>query len=86
MILKFENHPNNLNTLKKDLSNQKRSNGGIVENRDLKDIILLLIIYIFYLDPPYSKADKEWNYVANVEPEELLNVLRNQGDFTSGKP
>jgi DNA adenine methylase len=30
----------------------------------------------FYLDPPYSNAEKEWNYVSSIKPEELLDVLR----------
>jgi site-specific DNA-adenine methylase len=31
----------------------------------------------FYLDPPYSNAEKEWNYVSSIKPEELLAELRN---------
>jgi DNA adenine methylase len=56
----------------------------IVENRDYKDIIQTYDSpdTFFYLDPPYSKAQKEWNYIANVKPEELLNVLRSiKGKF-----
>lgn len=75
----FEKHPVNLNYLKETVGDyQSRLNGVIVKNKDYKEIVSEFDgpDTFFYLDPPYSNAEKEWNYVASIKPEELLEVLR----------
>jgi DNA adenine methylase len=75
----LEKHPVNINYLKETIGDfQNRLNGVSIKNKDYKEVVLEFDgpDTFFYLDPPYSNAEKGWNYVSTIQPNELLAVLR----------
>ena len=67
-----------LSTLKKDFALYKyKFDNTIILNKDYKDVIKTYDIEeaLIYLDPPYSKGSKSWNYKDNPLMEDIKNTL-----------